>query len=66
MNLKEIKNNFCPYDENYCLAEEEVRWLIEQAEKVEQYEKAVKQTIEKMNGYDLHRFGDELQEVLKA
>jgi vacuolar-type H+-ATPase catalytic subunit A/Vma1 len=41
-------------------------WLIEQAEKVEQYQKAVNQAIEKMNGYDLHRFGDELQEVLKA
>jgi hypothetical protein len=50
--LQEIKSNFCKYDENYCLDSKDIDWLIEQAEKVERYEKALKEINQTAVYYD--------------
>jgi hypothetical protein len=46
--LREIKENieFLKYDKSIY---EPVKWLIEQAEKTERYEKAIKECVERMN-----------------
>lgn len=40
-NLKAIKNDYDEWEDNFGLFRGQIEWLIEQAEKVERYEKAL-------------------------
>jgi hypothetical protein len=65
--LQKIKSVYCPHEENYCLDNKDIEWLIEQAEKVERSKKSLDEMFENREKWRLsHMELEEKVEQLEA
>ena len=63
--LEDIKERFVKYEYDYNLNGEDVEWLIEQAERVEELEEGVKEAVSDIENISPHEAKKTLMDLIK-